>query len=339
MTKLLSIAIPSYNSEAYMRHAIESLLPGGDEVEILVVDDGSKDGTAAIADEYEARYPGIVRALHKENGGHGDAVMCGLHHATGIYFKVVDSDDWVDEEAYPRVLDALRKLSATEERVDLFIANYIYDKVDAEHKHVVSYTNCLPVGRVFTWEEAGRFRIGQYILMHSAIYRTQMLLDCGLSLPKHTFYVDNLYVYVPMVHVQKMYYMDETLYHYFIGREDQSVHEEVMIRRIDQQLRVNRMMAEAVDLTKVTPEAKRRYMLSYMEIITAISSVLCLRSGTEENLRKKEELWAWLKAERPEIYGMLRKRLVGRGMHLPGKLGRKIICAAYSVAQKIYGFN
>ena len=109
MTKLLSIAIPSYNSEAYMRHAIESLLPGGDEVEILVVDDGSKDGTAAIADEYEARYPGIVRALHKENGGHGDAVMCGLHHATGIYFKVVDSDDWVDPECFNRVLARLRE--------------------------------------------------------------------------------------------------------------------------------------------------------------------------------------------------------------------------------------
>ena len=99
--KLLSIAIPCYNSEAYMRNCIESLLPGGDEVEILIVDDGSvKDNTAQIADEYEARYPGICRAIHQENGGHGEAVNAGLRAATGIYFKVVDSDDWVNAEAY-----------------------------------------------------------------------------------------------------------------------------------------------------------------------------------------------------------------------------------------------
>ena len=102
--KLLSIAIPCYNSEAYMRNCIESLLPGGDEVEILIVDDGSvKDNTAQIADEYEARYPGICRAIHQENGGHGEAVNAGLRAATGIYFKVVDSDDWVNAEAYKEV--------------------------------------------------------------------------------------------------------------------------------------------------------------------------------------------------------------------------------------------
>ena len=106
--KLLSIAIPCYNSEAYMRHCIESLLPGGDEVEILIVDDGSqKDRTGQIADEYEARYPGICRAIHQENGGHGEAVNAGLRNATGVYYKVVDSDDWVNEEAYMEVLDTL----------------------------------------------------------------------------------------------------------------------------------------------------------------------------------------------------------------------------------------
>ena len=91
--KLLSIAIPSYNSENYMRNCIESLLPGGEEVEIIVVNDGSKDGTAAIADEYAAKYPTIVKAVHQENGGHGEAVNAGLRNATGLYYKVVDSDD------------------------------------------------------------------------------------------------------------------------------------------------------------------------------------------------------------------------------------------------------
>ena len=102
--KLLSIAIPCYNSQDYMRHAIETLLAGGEDVEILVVNDGSKDKTADIAAEYQQKYPTIVRAINKENGGHGDAVMTGLKNATGLYFKVVDSDDWVDEECLKRVL-------------------------------------------------------------------------------------------------------------------------------------------------------------------------------------------------------------------------------------------
>ena len=106
--KILSIAIPCYNSAAYMRRCIDSLLPGGEDVEILIVDDGStKDNTAEIADEYERNYPGICRAIHQENGGHGEAVNAGLRNATGVYYKVVDSDDWVNEEAYMEVLDTL----------------------------------------------------------------------------------------------------------------------------------------------------------------------------------------------------------------------------------------
>ena len=113
--KLLSIAIPCYNSQDYMRHAIETLLAGGEDVEILVVNDGSKDKTADIAAEYQQKYPTIVRAINKENGGHGDAVMTGLKNATGLYFKVVDSDDWVDEECLKRVLAQLRAFTEQKE--------------------------------------------------------------------------------------------------------------------------------------------------------------------------------------------------------------------------------
>ncbi len=82
LVKLLTIAIPCYNSAAYMDRCIRSLLPGGDEVEILIVDDGSeKDNTAEIANRYEREYPGICRAIHQENGGHGEAVNAGLRNA------------------------------------------------------------------------------------------------------------------------------------------------------------------------------------------------------------------------------------------------------------------
>ena len=108
--KLLTVAIPCYNSESYMEHCINTPLTGGEEVEIIIVDDGSaKDRTGEIADRYAREYPTICRAIHQENGGHGEAVNTGLKNATGIFFKVVDSDDWVNEEAYVQVLDTLRR--------------------------------------------------------------------------------------------------------------------------------------------------------------------------------------------------------------------------------------
>ena len=337
--KLLSVTVPCYNSQAYMAHAIESLLPGGDDVEILIVNDGSTDGTAAIAEDYARRYPGIVRAIHQENGGHGDAVMTGLHAATGRYFKVVDSDDWLDEDAYPKLVEGLRALTQSGDEVDLVLSNFIYDKVGAHHKHVVRYHHALPVGRVFGWPDTHHFHAGQYIQMHSIVYRTALLRECGLKLPKHTFYVDELYAYVPLVRVERMLYLDLDVYHYFIGREDQSVQEDIMIRRIDQAIRVQELMVDAVDVMAIEDPHKRRYMLRYLEIITTVCSTLLIKSGTPENRDKKRALWANLSRRQPEVYIRLKRRLLGRTMHLPGRLGRRVTIAAYKVSRRIFGFN
>ena len=338
--KLLSVAIPCYNSQAYMEHCINSLLVGGDEVEIIIVDDGStKDRTAEIADAYAEKYPGIVKAVHQENGGHGEAVNTGLKNATGLYFKVVDSDDWVDEESYKKVLCTLKELTGGTKTLDMLICNYVYEKEGQKHKKVMRYDSVLPVEKMFTWDEAGKFRKGQYILMHSVIYRTKLLRECGLKLPKHTFYVDNLFVYVPLPYVKNMYYLDVDFYRYFIGRDDQSVNEKVMISRIDQQIKVNKLMVESTDLWKLTNKNLRKYMLNYLEIITVISTIMLIRSGTEENLEKKKELWSYLKEYDLKLFHKLRNGIMGRTMNLPGRGGRRISVAAYKISQKIVGFN
>lgn len=337
--KLLTVAIPCYNSEAYMAKAIESVLIGGEALEIIIVNDGSKDSTAAIAEDYARRYPTIIRAIHQENGGHGDAVMTGLKNATGQYFKVVDSDDWLDADAFPKALKRLERLTREGESVDLFLTNYIYDKVGARHKASIGFHNAMPEDRVFGWQEVRHFRAGQYIQMHSIIYRTQLLRDCGLTLPKHTFYVDELYAYVPLTRVETLLYLNLDVYHYLIGRENQSVQEDIMIRRIDQAIRVQNLMVSTVTLRDIPDEHKRNYMLRYLEIITTVCSVLLIKSGTPENLQKKQALWENLKAQQPEVYTKLRRRFLGIGMHLPGKVGRAITIAMYRVAQKLFGFN
>ena len=341
--KLLSIAIPCYNSEGYMRKCIDSLLTGGEDVEILIVDDGStKDRTAEIADEYEARFPTIVRAIHKTNGGHGSAVNTGIANATGLYFKVVDSDDWVRQDAYMQVLDTLRSLAGGDRALDMLVCNYVYEKEGEERKKIIQYRHILPKDRMFTWEECHHFAKGHYILMHSVIFRTRLLRECGIRLPEHTFYVDNLYVFEPLPHVRNIYYLDVNFYRYYIGREDQSVNEQIMISRIDQQLRVNRLMIDYMVENKSSIARNKRlyqYMKNYLEIITTVSSVLLIRSGTEENLEKKKELWEYLKSKDASLYRWMRRGLLGSAMNLPGKGGRKISVEGYRICQKIFKFN
>ncbi len=338
--KLLSVAIPCYNSENYMRHCIESLLVGGEEVEIIIVDDGStKDRTPEIADEYARKYPTICKAVHQENGGHGEAVNTGLKNSTGIFFKVVDSDDWVNEEAYKKVLETLRRFVYRGENVDMLVTNFVYEKQGAKRKKVMSYHTAFPKDQIFGWKDVKFFMKGQYILMHSVIYRLEMLISCGLELPKHTFYVDNIFVYQPLPHVKRMYYLDVNFYRYFIGREDQSVNEQVMIGRIDQQLLVTKLMLGYYDVMKIGNRKLRHYVIQYLEIMMTISSVLAIKSGTSENLEKKKELWQYLKKQNFPLYLKLRTGFLGQGCNLPGKGGRKLLIAGYKITQKFYGFN
>lgn len=335
--KLISFAIPCYNSQEYMKQGIETLLTGGEDIEIIIVNDGSKDDTGKIADEYAAKYPNIIKAVHQENGGHGQGVNTGLRHATGKYYKVIDSDDWVDEEALQEVLAKLKELS--KDNLDLMIVNYVYERVNLGKQKAINYKSALPVNKIFTWDDIKHFRIYQYILMHSAIYRTQMLRDCGFTLPKHTFYVDNIFVYQPLPYVKSIYYLDVDFYRYFIGRDDQSVNEDVMMGRIDQQIRVSKIIIDSHDVMKLESKKLKDYMTNYVSMMMTISSVFLIKIGTDESINKKDDLWDYLKKGNEELYREVRRGVLASALHLPGRPGKAIVEAGYKAAQKIFGFN
>lgn len=340
--KILTIAVPAYNSQDYLDRCIDSLLKGGPDVEILIVDDGSKDRTAAIADGYAAKYPDIVRVIHQENGGHGDAVTTGIHNATGLYFKVCDSDDHLAEAPFHQVVAFLKQSAAEEKHLDMLVCNFVYDKqgVPEWRKKVISYHKMFPVNTYFTWEEAKPARMGHYILMHSVIYRTAMLQEMNMRLPKHTFYVDNLYVYEPMEHVKTLYYMDTNLYRYYIGRADQSVNTEVMKKRIDQQDRVNRLMFSYRDLNQIENRRVADYMFKYLAMITTITTVFYDLIGTEEADRKRDKLWSDFHDQNFGMWKQLRYYKFGVGLHLGGKVWHHVfIPLFYRIGQFIFGYN
>lgn len=336
--KIISFTIPCYNSAAYMDKCIQSVLAGGKDIEVIIVDDGStKDDTARIADNYSKKYPDIVKVIHQENGGHGEAVNTGLAHATGKFFKVVDSDDWVDLKSYKKILSVLKNFEDGEEP-DMLIANYVYNKVGISRKKVIHYDNVFPVEKMFSWNEVGNFKIDQYILMHSAIYKTQILRECSLQLPKHTFYVDNIFVFEPLPFVKKMYYVNTNFYRYFIGRADQSVNEDIMISRIDQQIDVTKRMINFYLESNVENEKCNSYMIKYLRIMMEVSSIFLIISGTKENLAKKKELWNYARKDR-KLYRKLRYSLLGFSVNLPGKVGRMISKNGYKIMNKLIGFN
>ena len=343
MMKLLTITVPSYNSEADLDRCMATLLPGGDEVEILIVDDGSTDRTAEIADEYERKYPNIVRAIHKENGGHGDAVTTGIRNATGLFFKVVDSDDSLAPEAYKQVLDFLRRIVKKNHELDMLISNFVYDRHDENgdvlRQKSIDYRKTLPRGRFFSWKEIGKFQTGHYLLMHAVIYRTSLLKGINLTLPKHTFYVDNIQVYKPFPYVRVMYYLDVDFYMYYTGREDQSVNQQVMMKRIDQQDRVNRIIFDAFDLEKISNKKLRSYLYSYLQIMCTVTTVHYALINTEDSKQKKEALWSYMKKENQTMWRHLRFSAQGIALNLPGKVGRAIVCRGYGLAQRFFGFS
>lgn len=322
--KLITFTIPCYNSEEYMSKAIESLLNQQEKIEIIIVNDGSKDNTLKIANKYKKKYPNIIKVIDKENGGHGSAVNAGLKNATGKYFKVVDSDDWVDEKSLKETIETLEKID-----VDMLIVNYVYEKDTSKE---MNYLGTLPENKIFTWKDIKKFNLSRYLLMHSVIYKTSILKKMKLTLPEHTFYVDNIFVYYPLPSIKTMYYLNIPFYRYFIGRSDQSVNEKVMISRVDQQIFVTKNMIDIFNPLEIEPIELRNYLIHYLDIMMTVSTILLKLANTKEADDKIKDLWNYLNDKNPQI---LKKLFIAKLAKLP----KIISIPGYKLAQKIYKFN
>ena len=175
--------------------------------------------------------------------------------------------------------------------------------------------------------------------MHSVIYRTQLLKDCNLQLPKHTFYVDNIFLFKPMIHVKKLMYINVDLYHYYIGRDGQSVNEQTMVKRIDQQLLINKTLIDFFSKNKDINKQMYKFLLQYLDMMMCVASIICIVSNDKEVLAKKKDLWKYLKDTDKVLYRQLRTTIFGIYMNLPTRVGRYISKVGYHFFQRIFGFN
>ena len=310
--KYITFTIPSYNSQDYMKHVIDNLVAVGDDIEVIIVNDGSKDDTGKIADEYEKKYPTIVKAIQKENGGHGSGVMAGLRNASGLFYKVVDSDDWVETQDVITMVDLIKKHLAEGADIDLYITNYVYEHASDNSQYSMNYRKYLPIDTVFTWNDIKRIGLETVFLMHSLMYKTEKLRESGMNLPNHTFYVDDIYAYVPLPFMKNLYYHDLDFYHYFIGRADQSINYGTMCKRYEQQVRVFKIMFESNSLEKLKtfPKHLYQYMWQFLMIIGAVTFMTIVGTKEDKEIRKKffKDFQKELKGIDKKLFNKLRYR-------------------------------
>lgn len=335
--KLLTVTVPCYNSQDYMENCVNSLLTGGDRVEIIIIDDGSQDRTGAIADAYAEKYPDIIRVIHQENGGHGEGINQGLLHATGTYFKVVDSDDTVSAD-FPAFLDVLQQCEA-QGGVDLAVTNYYYVHSDGIGDRSIDYSNALPENRIFGWQDTKSFRTHQMLTIHSCTFRTEVMRRSGEPLPKKVFYEDNLMVCKTLPHVRRMFYLNTDLYRYWIGRPDQSVQQSISVKRYQHQILVTEKCFCAFHLDEIPEPMLKKHLKHELFMMFAISISFTRLNKTAKSDADLEAMWKTCIAFDPKWGRFFRYHTPLCLICIPGKLGQVLTEVIYRICNKIVRFN
>lgn len=333
---LVTFAVPCYNSASFMARAVDSLLAAHKSCEILLVNDGSTDDTSKIAHAYAERYP-QVHAIDQANSNWGGVINHALELAQGSYFKVVDSDDYMEPMALHRVLDALARALEAGDAPDLLITNYVYDHLTSKTQRVMRYHTLFPKGRIFSWSEVWHAPIDTYIMIHACWYATDTLRASGVSLPTGVPYTDSLLLLHPMPQVQKLMYLDVNPYWYAIGREGQSVEVAVIKRHIDDQLSIVKRCIDDADYELLYAREPKcaTLMTGYMICMMAMATLSLFSIGTPEAIKKNDDLWAYLKTHNPALHRRINQSWAGLANRHTA-LGRAFMVRCFVIGKKYF---
>lgn len=308
MGKILTVVVPTYNAEQYLRDNLESfcipeLLP---DIEILIINDGSTDHSVDVAMEYVNRYPDSYRVVNKENGGHGSGINSGIEHAAGTYFKVVDADDWVDQKAFKGLVETLRK-SECDIVYSGFYWTYDEGQKDKETFRKKAETEVpFPGVQYQKTYEFDAIADQIYVKMHNVTIRTEILRAHAIHIDEHCFYVDTEYITYPIPYVKTICFVDAFVYMYRIGRQGQSVGIDKMQRNeknYDKVITSLLTFYSSLGGELACTEAKRKYIAGIIARVVAGKIKIMLSFPAAE--QKKQELRVFdenLKTQYPDIY-------------------------------------
>lgn len=256
MEKTLTIVVPSYNVEQYLNQTLDSFIDERilDDIEVLIVDDGSKDRTASIGKEYQEKYPGSFFLISKENGGHGSTINRGIEVGSGRYFKVIDGDDWVDTEGFVSLVRKLKDCNA-----DYVVTNYYEVNDVTKEKTEKTFPQIQANQKLLFTETASKVQFP----MHSLVIKTDILKQHGIRLDEHCFYVDVEYILFPVPYVQTVEYFDVFVYMYRLAVATQSVSMQGYQKHIQNHMDVIRHLTDYLneyEKSESAEELKVRYM-------------------------------------------------------------------------------
>lgn len=317
MKKVLSVIIPAYNIEQYIEKCLESFLGFDNEIEVLLIDDGSSDQTSIIGKKYSLLYPNLIQYFCKENGGHGSTINMGMEKAKGKYFIVVDGDDWVDKKGLEQLVSKLNKLD-----VDLIITNYTRRLKDK--KEIIEYKD-VQYDKIYQFSELEIEKY--YFVLASICYRKETLDKVKLELFEKTYYVDVQYILKPMIMVQNVVFLDINLYQYRIGREGQSISKLNMVKNYNDHKKVVLDMLEFYTIQKEQNMGRQLEYIKNIMLILLKDHYMILLQYDQNISRAKSRLChleTLLEYQYTEIYEVLKKKIhffkMIRGMNYNGLL-------------------
>ncbi len=279
--KILAIGIPSYNGEPYLDRCIPTFIHEDllDRIEVIIVNDGSKDRTEEIAEGYHKKYPNTVKVINKENGGHGSAVNAALEYTDAKYYKVVDCDDWVDTKELVKLVDFL-------EKNDVDLVTNTYETVDMVTGESIRIANDgYEYGKIYKFDEIDAKTC--YFSIHSTTYKTKILKDHNIKLQEHTFFVDVEYQLLPIPYIETVAFLDNMVYKYMIGNVNQSVNIDNFVRRYDNHDRVVKRVLDFINTNEFTDKQYEYIENIFIKVINTHYNLSAFFDSDEERGKKR----------------------------------------------------
>ncbi len=309
MEKILSIIVPSYNSRPFLDVGIPSFLEETvlEALDIIIVNDGSTDDTAAAAEEYCSRYPGSIRLISQGNKGHGGALNTGCAAAVGKYLRVVDADDWIQTQNLAPFVEYLRTCSSdvvlTPYRtIDISCGEIKERRIPAE-----------AIGRELTLGELMQNRTAyeQLLALHGITYRRDFYQSRGIQLSEHVFYEDVEYTTIPCCFAETITAVDLFFYEYRIGDVQQSVSDESQLKRIDHVRKVlNRLIREYGRVRETLDEGQNRYycIKARSLLLRYATTALLLEKDRRKGREMAADMVEVFRLRMPMVYAMAKRQ-------------------------------
>lgn len=307
MEKLLTIIIPSYNMEKFLPQCLDSLVncQNASLLDVLVVNDGSKDGTLEIGRQYQSKYPEIVRVIDKENGNYGSCINRGVLEGCGKYVKVLDADDRFDASNLDEYLSTLQSVD-----VDLFLTDTIQVRPDDSCIKTISFG--IPAKQVVKFAEYCKV---DEMPMHGITYKLENVRKLGYKQTEGISYTDTEWAFFPVEAVETCFYLPKIVYRYLIGREGQTMAPEVYKKGRNQELTITKRMVDFWDA--LSPEKERRYFDQYLLHRLRRIYLQDMTRNNDGSDKFLEEMDSYIKEHSARLYDLLGNSLYGKREKIP----------------------